>query len=170
MKKIHITRLATIAGVAGTLAIASLANAADQKAAPQKVTVKVINATPEQIAHFDRMSAQSSSGMRAYVDADTKQLRAATEADLIEAAARPAAPAAARRSAAFVAEAAKTAPGPETLASGATKMVLDESYLSYAVATVGKDGKIKQACVDQQPNQQAALEVAAKSGVDSHEK
>jgi hypothetical protein len=49
-------------------------------------------------------------------------------------------------------------------------MVLDESYLSYAVATVGKDGKIKQACVDQQPNQQAALEVAAKSGVDSHEK
>ena len=100
MKKIHITRLATIAGVTGALAIASVAAAADQKAAPEKVTVTVINATPEQIAHFDRMATQTNAGMRAYVDADTKQFRAATQAELNESAARVTAPAAAKRSSA----------------------------------------------------------------------
>ena len=170
MKKIHITRLATIAGVTGALAIASVAAAADQKAAPEKVTVTVINATPEQIAHFDRMATQTNAGMRAYVDADTKQFRAATQAELNESAARVTAPAAAKRSSAFSAEAAKVGPAAESLANGTKKLVLDDSYLSYAVATVGKDGKVKQACVEQQPSQQAALEAAAKAGVDSHEK
>jgi hypothetical protein len=169
MKKIHITRLATIAGVAGALAVASAATAADQKPAPQKVTVTVINATPEQIARMDRMSGQTESGMRAYVDADTRQFRAATQAELNESGVRAAAPAA-RRSTALVAEAAKVAPATESLANGARKLMLDDSHLSYAVASVGKDGKVKQACVDQQPSQQAALEAAAKAGVDSHEK
>jgi hypothetical protein len=170
MKKIHITRLATIAGVTGALAVASIAAAADQKPAPEKVTVTVINATPEQIAHFDRMTTQANAGMRAYVDADTKKFRAATQAELNESAARVAAPAAAKRSAAVSVEAAKVGPVAESLANGAKKLVLDDSYLSYAVATVGKDGKVKQACVEQQPSQQAALEAAAKAGVDSHEK
>jgi hypothetical protein len=169
MKRIHITRLVA-AGMTGALAIASTATAGEQKPAPQKVTVTVINATPEQIAHFDRMSAQTNAGMRAYVDPDTRQFRAATQAELNESAARAAAPAAAKRSAVFAVESAKVAPAPETLAGGTKKMVLDESYLSYAVATVGKDGKVKQACVEQQPSQQAALEAAAKAGVDSHEK
>ena len=170
MKKIHITRLATIAGVAGALAAASVATAADQKQAPQKVTVTVISATPEQIARVDRMSARTDAGMRAYVDADTKQFRAATQEELNASAAKVAAPAAAKRSAGFAAEAVKTGPAVESLANGTKKLALDESYLSYAVATVGKDGKVKQACVDQQPSQEAALKAAAKSGVDSHEK
>jgi len=170
MKKIHITRLATIAGVTGALIVTSIATAAEQKRAPQKVTVTVINATPEQIAHLDRMSSQTNVGMRAYVDADTKQFRAATQAELDESARRVAAPSAAKRSTAVVAEAAKAGPRAQSLASGAKKVVLDDSYLSYAVATVGKDGKVKQACVDQQPSQQAALAAAAKAGVDSHEK
>ena len=170
MKKIHITRLATIAGVTGALIVTSIATAAEQKRAPQKVTVTVINATPEQIAHFDRMSSQTNAGMRAYVDADTKQFRAATQAELDESARRVAAPSAAKRSTAVAAEAAKVGPRAQSLASGAKKVVLDDSYLSYAVATVGKDGKVKQACVDQQPSQQAALAAAAKAGVDSHEK
>jgi hypothetical protein len=168
MKKIHITRLATIAGVTGALAVASAAMAADPKPAPQKVTVTVINATPEQIARFDRQSRQTDSGMRAYVDANTRQLRAATQAELNASGVR-AAPAA-KRSTAFAADAANAGPAPESLANGTKILLLDDSHLSYAVATVGKDGKVKQACVDQQPSQEAAIQAASQSGVDSHEK
>jgi hypothetical protein len=170
MKKIHITRLVAAAGMTGALAIASTSMADEQKPATQAVTVKFITASPEQIARHTGTSTQASAGMRAYVDADTKQFRAATQAELNESAARVAAPAAAKRSAGSALAAAKVGPTVETSATGTKKLVLDESYLSYAVATVGPDGKAKQACVDQQPNQQAALEAAAKAGVDSHEK
>jgi hypothetical protein len=170
MKKIHITRLAAIAGVSGALMATSIATAGEQKRAPQKVTVTVINATPDQIAHFDRISSQTNAGMRAYVDADTKQFRPATQAELNESARRVAAPSAAKRSTGLAAEAARVGPQAESLANGSKKVALDDSYLSYAVATIGKDGKVKQACVDQQPSQQAALAAAAKAGVDSYEK
>ncbi|MEJ0084239.1 MAG: hypothetical protein WDO72_01025 [Pseudomonadota bacterium] len=170
MKKIHITRLVAAAGITGALTIASPAMADEQKPATQQVVVKFITATPEQIARHGGDSTQSGAGMRAYIDADTKQLRAATQAELNESAARPAAPAAAKRSAGVATAAVKTGPAVEKLANGVKKVSLDDAYLSYAVATVGPDGKVKQACVDQQPNQQAALAVAAKAGADSHEK
>jgi hypothetical protein len=179
MRKIHITRLATVAGAAGAIALASIAFASGEKAAPQPVTaavkaanVEFVNATPAQIARFNASSTQSNAGMRAYVDPETRQLRPATQAELEEAAAsqaRVAAPSAAKRSAGFAA--ASSGPVAVKLVNGAKKVALDESYLSYAVATIGPDGKVKAECVEQQPNAAAALRTAAaKAGVDSNEK
>ena len=169
MRKIHITRFATAAGITSAIAIASVAFAADQKPATNKVTVKFVTAPPALMAKYGTDSTPSQTGMRAYVDADTKQLRAATQAELNESAAASAAPAAAKRSASV----AKVSSGPiaEKLANGATRVALDESYLSYAVANIGPDGKVKQECVDQQPNAETALRVAAsKKGANRNEK
>jgi len=180
MRKIHITRLATVAGVTGAIAVAAMAFASDQKSAPQAVaaapatssTVQFVNATPEMRSKIGNPSTQSNLGMRAYVDADTKALRAATQAELNEAAAssaRVAAPAAAKRSAGFAA--ASASPANVQLANGSTMAVLDESHLAYAVATIGPDGKVKQACVEQQPDEKAALRTAvAMQGANRHEK
>ena len=177
MRKIHITRLATAAGAAGVIAVASIAFASGEKAAPQPVTastanVVFVNATPAQIGRFEASMTQSNAGVRAYIDPETRQLRPATQAELNEAAAsqaRVAAPSAAKRSAGFAA--ASSGPVAVKLANGAKKLVLDESYLSYAVATIGPDGKVKAECVEQQPNAAAALRAAAaKAGVDSNEK
>jgi hypothetical protein len=175
MKRIHITRLATVAGVTSAIAVAAIAFAGDKvapaaAAVPAKTrTVKFVSATPEMMARFNTQTTQSNDGMRAYVDAETKGLRAATQAELNEnaaASARVAAPASAKRSAAAVA-----APSARKLANGASRLKLDESSLSYAVATLGPDGKLKTACIEDQPNQEAALRTAvAQKGADSHEK
>ena len=187
MRKIHITRLATVAGVTGAVAVAAIAFASGEKAAPtaaaaapavQSLPYAQFVSAPEHIvALHSAKPSQSAQGMRAYIDLETKQFRPATQAELNEAAAAAptvtaaakAAVPAAPSSSTFVsaAQALKSA----DLANGPTKIVLDESYMSYAVATVGKDGKVKQACLENQPNEKAALSAAeALQGADRHEK
>ena len=179
MKTINITRVSTAIGVAGMLVgVAALAIAADQPvatAATPSITdpatlkkyahVRVINATPEQRAAA--ASAGSISGMKAYVDS-SGQLRAATQQEIeAEAAAasnaKVAAPAAARRSA------VSSAPAVFVAENGAQAELATDADMAYAVALVDKKGKVKQACIEGQPNDKAALAVAAGVEVDSHE-
>ncbi len=179
MKTINITRVSTVIGVAGMLGVAALAIAADQPvaiAATPSITdpatlkkyshVRVINATPEQRAAAE--SAGSLSGMKAYVDS-SGQLRAATQQEIeAEAAAtsnaKVAAPAAARRSA------LSSAPAVFVAENGAQAELATDADMAYAVAVVDKNGKVKQACIEGQPNDKAALAVAAAGvEVDSHE-
>jgi hypothetical protein len=170
MKILNITRVATAASIAGALVVAAIAYASANKIpAPQPVTanvtnpaslpkfahVQVVNATPEQIAALSRQSSQYAAAQRAYVDAQTGQLRPAFPEELAEEAAAPAAQAVASE--------------PVHMANGATKMMLDESHMSYAVAHVESDGSVKEECVTDQPNEKAALSVAASSG-DRHDK
>jgi hypothetical protein len=174
MKILNITRVATATGIAGALAVAAIAYASSNKtpSAPTSVAsvtdpatlpkfahVQVINATPEQIAVLGKESSQRALSQRAYVDPATRQLRAALPEEL-------AAEAAAAKSAPVVADAVVT-----RLANGAKRATVDESYMSYATATVQADGTVKQDCVTGQPNERAALTVASASqGVDRHEK
>ena len=98
----------------------------------------------------------------AYVDAETKQLRPAFPEEL-----------AAEAKAASAAVAAEGAAPPviKTTESGATGVMLDDSYMSYAVAHKEPDGSIKQDCVENQPSEAAALKTAVTApGVDNHEK
>jgi hypothetical protein len=178
MKRINITRLATAAGVASVLAMSSLASAADQPAKAPAITdpatlmkfdnVRVVNATPEQIAAAQNTAA--SSGMKAYADANGT-LRAPTQADVdaeaASASAKVAAPAAAKRST-FAARSASTT---ITTAKGIQLEAATAEDMSYAVAVVGKDGKLKQMCIEGQPGDQAALAKAESAQeVDTHEK
>ena len=170
MKILNITRVATAASIAGALVVAAIAYASTNKTpAPQPITsnvtdpatlpkfahVQVVNATPEQIAALSKQSSQHAVAQRAYVDAQSRQLRPAFPEELAAEAAAPAPQAVASE--------------PVRMANGATKMMLDESHMSYAVAHVGSDGSVKQDCVMDQPNEEAALSVAATSG-DSHDK
>jgi hypothetical protein len=186
MKILNITRAAITASVAGVLAMTSLASAADKKAEAPRATaavtdpaslmkfdhVRVINATPTQIAAASQPQ-KSTAGMKAFADPATGQLRAPTPEDLAtlaaaeqSAQAKVAAPAAAKRSAA-PSQSLSAAP---TL--GRAAVALDDSYMSYAVAVVGKDGKVTQSCLENQPNDKAALAAAAEAAaeVNRHEK
>ena len=170
MKILNITRVATATSIAGALVVAAIACASANKTpSPQPITanvtdpatlpkfahVQVVNATPEQIAALSKQASQHAVAQRAYVDAQSRQLRPAFQEELAaEAAAAPA---------------AQAAPEPVHMANGATKMMLDESHMSYAVAHVESDGSVKQECVTDQPNEKAALIVAASSG-DRHDK
>ena len=178
MKIFNITRIATATGIAGALVVAAIAHSSgDNSIHQQPVTasvtnpsalpvfehVRVVNATPEQLAALARPSAASEhvAGQRAYVDAATKQLRPAYPEELAaEAAAAPPA-----------GTAQEAAPVVTTTESGATGLMLDDSYMSYAVAHKEPNGSIKQDCVENQPSEAEALKTAAASpGVDSHEK
>lgn len=178
MKIFNITRVATGAGIAGALAVAAFAYASANKAPaplsaaavtdPAKLptfeNVRVVNATPEQIAAL-AVSADNSAyapGQRAYIDANTKQLRPAFPEELAAEAAT------ARR-------ARVAAPRTTSIASptddGAKGVALDESFMSYAVARIEADGSVKQDCLENQPSEQAALAATvAAPGVDRHEK
>ena len=176
MRKIHITRLATIAGVTGALAVATTAfagepNVTDPASLPKFENVRVVNVTPT--APRAASATQSSEGMRAYIDADTKRLRQANPEELAAGAvAKPfvAEPAAVQRSAAVSVE--STAPAEKTLDNGAIAVMLDESSMSYSVAQVASDGTVKQECVEGKAKADAALKAkpVAASGVDRHEK
>ena len=164
MKRINITHAATVFGVAGLLGVASLAIAADQKPAANKAApaftnpaslpkfahVTVVNATPAQRAAFDGKAKTAAVGQRAYIDADSKRLRQITPEDL-----------AAEASAAKAsAPAAQSSPAPVASVSGRV-FALDESSYAYAVAHVDSHGKVRQACVENQPNGEAALKATA---------
>jgi len=181
MKRINITQLATAAGVASVLAMSSLASAADQPAQAPAVTdpstlmkfenVRVVNATPAQIAAA--RAATASNGMKAYADANGN-LRAPTQDDLnaeaaaaTRAKAKVAVPAAAKRSAFAASSAATVIAGPGNIQMEAAT----PEDMSYAVAVTGKDGKLKQMCVEGQPGDHAALAKAqSEVEVNSNEK
>jgi hypothetical protein len=178
MKIFNITRVAAATSIAGALVVAAIAHSSgDNSAHQQPVTagvtdpstlpvfehVRVVNATPEQLAALARSAntSQYVAGQRAYVDAATKQLRPAFPEELA---------AEAKAAAAEVAP-ETAAPVVTTTDSGATGMTLDDSYMSYAVAHKEPDGSVRQDCIENQPNEAAALQaVAAAPGVDSHEK
>ena len=125
--------------------------------------VRVVNATPEQMAALARSANASEyvAGQRAYIDAETKRLRPAFPEEL--------AAEAKAASAAVASQAA--APIVTTTESGATGVALDDSHMSYAVARVEPDGSVKQDCLENQPNEAAALKTAAAAtGADRHEK
>jgi hypothetical protein len=178
MKILNLTRAATAASIAGALVVAAIAYASGDKSThPQPVTAgvtdpstlpvlehaRVVNATPEQLAALARSADASEyvAGQRAYIDADTKRLRPAFPEEL----------AAEAKAASATAAPEASAPVVTTTDTGATGVTLDESSMSYAVAHVEPDGSVKQDCVENQPNERAALKTAvAAPGVDSHEK
>lgn len=171
MNKLNITRLAVGASVTGALVVAAMSFASGAKSTqsaaaitdpaslPKFANVHVVNATPEQIAALQKSEGASgfAVGQRAYVDPATKQLRPALPEEL----------------AADAAAAKKVAAAPAVVkvtAQGAKHAKLDESFMSYAVAHVEADGSVTQDCIENQPSEQAALQAAASSGVDRHEK
>ena len=174
MKKLNITRVAIAASVTGAL-VAAIGFASGAKSTSEQPATaaftdpatlptfehsRVVNATPEQLAALAREAANSAHvvGQRAYVNPNTRQLRPAFPEDLAaEAAAAPA-----------TSEGAT--PVASTTDEGARGMALDESFMSYAVARIEPDGSVKQDCVENQPNEKAALQAAAAApGVDSHD-
>jgi hypothetical protein len=179
MNKLNITRIARATGVAGALVVAAIGFASATKTTTQPAAasftdpatlpkfdhVLVVNATPAELASLAREAATRSEtavGQRAYIDAETRVLRPAFPDEL-------AAEAAAARSAA----AASPAPALQetTMANGATRVVLDESSMAYAVARIESDGSVKSDCVTDQPSEKAALDAAvAATGVDKNEK
>ena len=168
MKLLNLTRVTIAASVAGALAVAAIALASGAKPANEQAKanvtapstllkfehVQVVNATPEQIAAANKSTAPVVA-QRAYLDADTKRLRPAFPEELATEAAAP--------------KAAPSAPQVSTASDGTTRAVLDESFMSYSVAKVGADGKLKEDCVTNKPTGQAAIDAVA-TGVDNHEK
>lgn len=169
MKRINITYLATAAGVASVLAIAAFATAGKKAEAPQPVAavtepstlmkfenVRVVNATPEQLASIAR-EHRGTQGVMAWVDPASGVLRPATPEELAAGAAD---------------EPAVATDLGETYAVGdAHGVSLDESHMAHAVVRIGADGKLEQSCVEDQPNEKAALaKFESAPEVDSHEK
>jgi len=174
MKRINITQAAAVIGVAGLLGVASLAIAGDQNsnkkpAAPAFTNpdslpkfdhVVVVNATPEQLAAFASRKP-STVGMKAAVDPTSLQIRPLTPEDAAALAPAPAPEA----------QGAPSGPIQFKTAQGLNGVALGEDSMSYAVAHIGKDGKVKQACLDGQANDEAAMKAAAAlKGVDKNEK
>jgi hypothetical protein len=178
MKISNLTRVAAATSIAGALVVAAIAYASGDKSTdhqpiaasvtdpstlPAFEHVRVVNATPEQLAALARSTSTSEyvAGQRAYVDAETKRLRPAFPEEL----------AAEAKAASAAAATEAAAPVVTTTETGATGVTLDESYMSYAVARVEPDGSVKQDCVENQPNGEAALKTAAAApGADSHAK
>jgi hypothetical protein len=169
VKRINITYLATAAGVASVLAVAAIATAGKKAEAPRPVAtvtdpatlmkfenVRVVNATPAQLASVAR-EHQGANGLTAWVDPASGVLRAATPEELkSEAAAQP-----------VVAEAAARV----LTAGNARGVTLDESSMAHAVVRIHADGSLEQACLEDQPNEKAALAKFVNAPeVDRHEK
>jgi hypothetical protein len=171
MKILNITRAATAATIAGALVVAAIAYASTNKSQPTlaathvtnpatlpKFThVQVVNATAEQIAALSKSAPQLAQSQRAYVDAQSRQLRPAFPEEIAAESAAALPP--------------QSAAAPVTMADGTSKMQLDESHMSYAVARIDADGSVKQDCVTDKADDKAALtSFVAESGVDRHEK
>ena len=169
MKRINITHLATAAGVAGVLAIAAVATAGKQAEAPRPAAaitnpstlmkfenVRVVNATPEQLAMIAR-EQKSKSALTAWVDPASGVLRAATPDELqADAATQPA-----------VSESTARV----LTAGNARGVTLDESSMAHAVVRINADGSLEEACVEGQPNEKTALaQFVNAPEVDRHEK
>ena len=175
MKRINITQLAAVAAVAGTLgAPAALAGdeirkppAPQAKAATGAPKVIFVNATPEQRARAQQADAAAASVMRAYLDG-AGNLRAPTVDDLTAEAAAARAPAAGRAGARTALAAAAT---PQVVsAHGGNRIDVDESAMSYSVATVQPDGQVKQDCVTGVAAATDAVKSPVNLEVDRHEK
>jgi hypothetical protein len=172
MKRINITQGALRAGFVGTLATAAIAaiafasdspppappaqaNVTDPNSVPKFANAYAVNATPEQLAAIAAEQSNAKAAMSAYIDADSGHLRVITAEDL-QAGAAP--------------DAVQT--GVATYRpDGLVMFPLDESSAAYYVANIGKDGKLREACLENQPNAAAALAKATtQAEVGSNEK
>jgi hypothetical protein len=171
MKRINITQVAMRAGFAGALAVAAIAfasdsqppgppaeaqaNVTDPNSVPKFANAYAVSATPEQLAAIAAEQAGAKAAMSAYIDADSGHLRVITAEDL-QANAAP-----------DVVNTGVANYRPD----GLVELSLDESSAAYYVAQIGKDGKLREACLENQPNAAAALAKAtAQVEVDSNEK
>lgn len=170
MKRINITHLATAAGVASVLAVAALATAGKKTEAPTPVAtvtdpstlmkfenVRVVNATPAQLA-ASAHAHKNTNAVTAWVDPASGVLRAATPEELqAEAAAQPAV--------------TDSSEARVLVAGNARGITLDDSHMAHAVVRIAADGTLEQACVENQPNEKAALASFVNAPeVDRHEK
>jgi hypothetical protein len=169
MKRINITQVALRAGFAGALAVAAIAfasdspppgppdraNVTDPNAVPKFANAYAVAATPEQLAAIAAEQSGAKAAMSAYIDADSGHLRVITAEDLQA----NAAPDAVNTGVAVYRP------------DGLVRLPLDESSAAYYVAHIGKDGKLREACLENQPNAAAALaKAAAQAEADSNEK
>jgi len=99
--------------------------------------VRIETATPQQQAQAARMGSPAQSGMRAYKDPVSGELRDQTPEEMMESGAASA------KAASFSAPRFSY-----TLASGATVMALDESFMSNAIASKDANGKVSFQCLD----------------------
>ena len=102
----------------------------------QLPNVRIETATPQQQAQAARMGSPTQSGMRAYKDPVSGELRDQTPEEMMESGAASA------KAASF------SSPKSYTLASGATVMPLDESFMSNAIASKDANGKVSFQCLD----------------------
>ena len=103
----------------------------------QLPNVRIETATPQQQAQAARMGSSVQSGMRAYKDPVSGELRDQTPEEMMESGAASAK--------------AATFSSPKfsyTLATGATVMPLDESFMSNAIASKDAAGKVRFQCLD----------------------
>jgi len=172
MKRINITQAAAVIGVAGLLGVASLAFAGDQKSnvtdpakLPKFANVTVVTATPAERAAAAKV--KPSVGQRAAVDANG-QLRPVTSAEAASLSATQV------QAAEPDAGTTKMANGPEPATievNGMIGITAGDDSMSYAVASRGSDGKVRQACVEDVANSEEALKKAkALTGVNKNEK
>ena len=117
--------------------------------------VRVVN-TPS--AGASTLSNVGVSGLKAYKDLETGELRAATQAEL-EAEAASAAPAKSRTATASAARTA--APFAVNASLGGTKVMLDESSMQYSVVTRQPDGSFTEYCA----TGKAEADAVTKAGV-----
>jgi len=113
----------------------------------QLPNVRIETATPQQQAQAGRMGSSVQSGMRAYVNPVTGELRDQTPEEMMEAGAATNAKAASFSAPKFS----------YTLASGATVLPLDESFMSNAIATKDAAGKVRFQCLDGRESVSQAL-------------
>jgi len=111
----------------------------------QLPNVRIETATPKQQAQAARMGSSVQSGMRAYVNPVTGELRDQTPEEMMESGAASA------KAASF------SSPKSYTLASGATVMPLDESFMSNAIASKDAAGKVRFQCLDGRESVSQAL-------------
>lgn len=175
MKRINITQVAIRAGGVGAIAvtaITALAFASDSPppAQPAQAAVPLVahvtdpqvakfanayavNASPEQLAAIAAEQSAAKPAMSAYIDAESGNLRVITAEDLQA----NASPSAVNTGVAKYRE------------DGLVELSLDESSAAYYVAHVDENGKLREACLENQPNAAAAL-AKATAEVDSNEK
>jgi len=181
MRKIHITRLATATGLAGALAVASIAMAADKKPAAQPTataatTVKFEHVRVERAPaayRFKSTDATAANGMRAFVDPASGTLRSPTAEDTLALASADAGAKAKVAGASSAKRSAVAAPAAAQVllsARGGSRIKVDESLLSYSVARVAADGSIEQDCVVGTKAADAAMNSASSTGAHRHDK
>jgi hypothetical protein len=152
---------------------AAAANVTDPAKLPKFEHVVVVNMAAHQASAPARKQAPAvQAGMRAYIDPQTKQLRAPTPEDIAqEAAARKSALARNLKSAAASADGVMPTSATLRRPDGSVSVQLGDEFMSYEVARKAPDGAVTHECVGPQPGEKAALIAALGKHEDrSHEK